>query len=229
MKVFENVAQGSTEWLQLRMGVVTASEVDALVTPLWKLRTGDGVETYLYKKLCEKTIGWRPEFAGTFEMTQGNIIETIALPWYNFTYDTNARRVGFCLSDDGRSGCSPDALLGDDNGLEIKSPQPPQHLKYLLRNEVPPEYLAQVHFSMLVTGRPRWTFLSYSRQFPALVVEVQRDERIQAVLREALDRFNAKFDESLAWITKQKDVQEAPLKAAHEAQVREWELTGRIP
>lgn len=228
MKIFD-MPQGSSEWVQARLGVVTASEIDALVTPLWKPRTGEGVETYLFRKLSEKTIGWRPEFAGTFEMNQGNIIETIALPWFNFTYDANARRVGFCLSDDGRSGCSPDALIGDDNGLEIKSPQPPQHLKYLIRGEVPPEYLAQVHFSMLVTGRPRWTFLSFSRHFPSLVVEVKRDERIQEILRTTLDAFLVKFDAQLAWLTRQKEAQDAPLKAAHEAAMREWELTGKIP
>ncbi len=228
MKIFD-MPQGSTEWLEVRKGVVTASEADALVTPLWKLRTGDGVETYLFKKLCERIIGWQPEFAGTFEMNQGHVIEKIALPWFNFTYDTNARRVGFCLSDDGRCGCSPDALLDEDGGLEIKAPQPPAHLKYLLRGEVPPEYLAQVHFSMFVTGRPSWTFLSYSRQFPALVVEVKRDERIQEVLRAAVDSFLAKFDEKLAWLTQQKASQDEPLKAAYEAKISHWEKTGEIP
>jgi hypothetical protein len=228
MKIFD-MPQGSTEWLSVRLGVVTSSEIDALVTPLWKARTGEGVETYLFRKLCEKMIGWRPEFAGTFEMNQGNIIETIALPWFNFTYDTNARRVGFCLSDDGRYGCSPDALLGDDNGLEIKSPQPPQHLKYLIRGEVPSEYLAQVHFSMLVTGRPKWTFLSFSRHFPALVVEVKRDERIQEILRGVLASFLARFDAELASLAKQKEAQDAPLKAAYEEKIRNWEKTGVIP
>ena len=228
MKIID-CKQGSTEWLLARMGVVTASEIDALVSPTWKVRTGEGPETYLYRKLAEKLVGWMPEFSGTYEMQQGSIIETIAIPWYNFTYDANAVRVGFCVSDDWRCGCSPDALIDDDCGLEVKSPQAPQHLKYLLRNEVPPDYLPQVHFSMFVTGRPRWKFLSYSRQFPSLVVEVKRDEKIQAVFREATESFYAKFDEKLDWLMKEKEAQEAPMKAAYEEKIRNWEKTGVIP
>lgn len=197
MKTF-SCQQGSTEWSQLRLGCVTASEVDALITPLWKPRTGEGVETYLCKKVCEKMLGWSPDELGGFAIDQGKLIETIAIPWFAFQHDCEPKRVGFCKSDDGRIGCSPDALLGDDNGLEIKSPQPPAHLKYLLKNEVPPEYRAQVHFSMLVTNRPRWTFCSFSRQLPPLVVHVERDEKIQAAIREAVAAFLARFDDTLA-------------------------------
>lgn len=196
MKIL-SIEQGSPEWEQARLGVITASEVDALVSPLWKIRSGEGVETYLYRKLAERLVGWNPDSGGTFAMEQGTIIEQIAVPWYNFTYDTEIRRVGFCVSDDGRCGCSPDGLIGDDNGIEIKSPTPPIHLKYLLKGEVPPEYRAQVHFSMFVTGRPKWTFLSYSRVLPPLVVRIERDEQVQEIISEAVRGFLAKFDAAL--------------------------------
>lgn len=196
--------QGSTAWTQARLGVVTASEIDALISPTWKVRTGEGVETYLVKKLCEKALGWSPEVPASFAMDQGSLVEKIALPWYGFTYDCEPKRVGFCVSDDGRIGCSPDALLGDDDGLEIKVPLPPTHLKYLLKNEVPPDYLPQVHFSMYVTGRPQWTFLSYSRHFPSLVVKVKRDPEIQAQIKAALDAFFLKFDAKLSLINQWK-------------------------
>ena len=199
MKIID-CEQGSTAWSQARLGVVTASEIDALVTPLWKIRTGEGVETYLHKKLAEKLLNYPQDSGTSYAMDQGSIVEKIALPWFEFQYDTTVRRVGFCLSDDGRTGCSPDGLIGDDMGLEVKSPQPATHLKYLLRGEVPPEYLPQIHFSMLVTGRPRWTFVSFSRQFPPLVVPVMQDKQIQQVLQGAVDLFAQKFDAALARI-----------------------------
>lgn len=177
-----------------RLGVVTASEVDQLVTPLWKPREGKGVETYLYRKLAEKLVGYIPDFAGTQAMDLGSMAEKLALPWFNGMYDVNARQVGFCVSDDGRIGCSPDALIGDDSGLEIKFPTPPMHLKYLVRGEVPEEYLPQCHFAMLVTGRPTWNFMSFSTQFDPLILPVKRDEAIQQKLRVALDGFFAQFD-----------------------------------
>src|SRR5882757_11245793 len=117
--------QGSSEWAAARLGVVTASEIDALVSPTWKIRTGQGVDTYLYRKLAEKVMGYAGDGGGTFAMDQGNIIEKIAIPYYAFTYNVDVKTVGFCLSDDGRIGCSPDGLIGDFSGIEIKSPQPP--------------------------------------------------------------------------------------------------------
>lgn len=191
MKII-NCKQNSTEWTQARLGIVTASEVDAIITPLWKTRTGEGVETYLYRKLSEKLLGWSPaDLSGgsSWAMDQGNVVETIARPWFAFEYNCDVKTPGFIVSDDGLIGCSPDGIVGDDCGLEIKSPQPPTHLKYLIANEVPRDYLPQLHFSMLVTGFPRWKFVSYSRQFPPLVIEVKRDEAIQDALRAALAKF----------------------------------------
>lgn len=208
--------QGSTEWQLARLGVVTASEVDALITPLWKVRTGEGVETYLYKKLAEKLMGWSPvDVGGSWAMEQGNVVETLARPWYAFEYNVEVQTPGFITSDDGRIGCSPDGLIGDDCGLEIKSPQPPKHLQYLVAGVCPKEYLAQVHFSMYVTGRPRWKFVSYSRQFAPLVVEVGRDEAICAAFGAALASFNAQFDAIYAKLKGQQDAENAAKTAAY--------------
>ena len=190
--------QGSTEWALARAGVVTASEVDALVTPRFEPRTGEGVKTYLYRKAAERIMGPPVEGpgGGTYAMDQGNVLEKIAIPWYEFRYGVTVNRVGFCLSDDGKTGCSPDGLVGDLRGLEIKCPTPPTHCRYLLEQRVPPEYLPQIHMSMLVTGRTEWTFVSYSPYLPALVVTLLRDDAIQTVLRETLSKFTAQVDEA---------------------------------
>lgn len=214
MKIID-CKQGSGEWSAARLGVVTASEADALLTPLFKQRTSEGVETYLHRKLCEKFLGWSPDQGGTWEMGQGTIIETIALPWFAFQHDVDVKRVGFCVTEDSRCGCSPDGLIGEDGGLELKAPQPPAHLKYLLKNELPPEYRVQVHFSMFVTGRAWWKFVSFSRQFPALVVHVERDEVIQKAIGEAVENFYARFDPILKRLTEQRDAENAMKTAAY--------------
>lgn len=195
MKIL-NCKQGSTEWALARAGVVTASEVDALVTPLFEPRKGEGVKTYLYRKAAERVMGQPVDSGGTFAMDQGNVVEKIARPWYAFKYNVEVETVGFCLSDDGKTGCSPDGLIGKDSGLEIKCPQPPTHCKYLLEQRVPPDYLAQLHMSMYVTGRPMWVFVSYSPYLPPLVVHVLRDDAIQAKLRDALAAFIPQLDEA---------------------------------
>jgi hypothetical protein len=134
---------------------------------------------------------------GSFEMEQGELIEAEARAWLSLQLDKDIEEVGFITTDDGRAGCSPDGIIGGDTGLELKAPQPTNHVKWLLAGTVPEDYLAQIHFGFLVTGFQKWKFMSYRRGFPALLLTVERDEKIQAVLQEALGLFNEKMD--AAW------------------------------
>lgn len=199
-----NVQQGTPEWLELRLGLPTASEFHNLITPLWKTKTGEGPNTYLCRKIVEKVCRHIDEdFGGGFAMEQGFILEHEAIPWFEFAHDVAVERVGFCTTDDGRVGCSPDGLIGEDGGIEMKCPLPHTHLKYLLAGTLPADYAAQVHGSMYVTGRPWWMFVSYSRKFPALVIKVERDEKIQAAIHEALTGFLKSFDTQMAKLASQ--------------------------
>lgn len=200
-----NVQQGSQEWLELRLGIPTASEFNALISPTWKVREGEGPHTYLCRKIVEKVCRHIDEdFGGNFAVEQGSILEGEAIPWFEFAHDVAIDRVGFCTTDDGRAGCSPDGLIGEDGGIEVKCPLPHTHLKYLLAGTLPADYAAQVHGSMYVTGRKWWKFVSYSRKFPALVLHVDRDEKIQEAIKAALDGFNALFDAQMERIAKLK-------------------------
>lgn len=190
--------QGSDEWFAARCGIPTASEFDALVTPVFKLRTGEGVETYLNRKLAERWSGFVPRDGGSFRMEQGTMLESEARPWYEFESGREIREVGFIVTDDGRCGCSPDGLFVDaDEGIEIKCPAPHTQVGYLRGGELPKEYAAQVHGSMFVTGADRWTFVSYSRTLPKFVLVVERDEKAIAAIAEAIAQFNERFD--AAW------------------------------
>ncbi len=107
MKVI-NCKQGSTEWAQARVGIPTASEFDALISPDGKLRASQGRQTYLLEKVAETLLGYPRDTGSSFDMTQGGIVETIARPWYEGMYDVTVQQVGLCTTDDGRVGCSPD-------------------------------------------------------------------------------------------------------------------------
>lgn len=195
MKIIE-CKQGSDEWLQARLGIVTASELDAIISPLWKVRSGEGVKTYLAKKLAEK---WRGMPLTTFSggaMEQGSIREDEARSWYELDQNVTVRQVGFITTDDGRMGCSPDGLL-EDSGLEIKCPEPHTHVRWLLEGKLPAEHAAQVYGSMYVTGFDRWRFLSYCRGFPPLLLTIEADDDAIDAIEVAVDAFNYTLDE--AW------------------------------
>jgi len=188
--------QNSQEWLEARAGLPTASEFHMLLTPRFEVRTGEMPKSYVAQKLAEKWFGG-PLMSGsgsTFAMDQGSILEQTAIPWYEFEFSTKITRVGLCIRDDLKAGCSPDGLIGELSGIEIKCPEPTNHTKYLLNGTVPPDYLCQVHGSMYVTGRKQWVFMSFRKMFPTLIVPVEWDEEIDKKISEALDSFHERFE-----------------------------------
>lgn len=212
----KNGGDPTLEWNLIRVGKVTASEVDALVSPTGEVRKGLGVETYLCQKIAERWIGGSlpSAFSGSFATEQGNIVEELAIPFAEFEYGLKIQQVGFVSSDSNFVGCSPDGLIGfeslskttptpykvsgNESGFEIKCPALETHIKYLLKAEIPKDYIAQLQFSMFITGCKTWHFLSYRRNMPALHIIVEQDLKFQAALEQALDDFRARFDLAMA-------------------------------
>lgn len=199
------IETGSIEWAQLHVGLISAGEFDNLVTPEMKKREGEIPKTLLCKKVAEVFRGQpmcnlSPSAASSWQMDQGILLEEEVLPWYELEFETKVRNGIFCVTDDGLAGCTPDALVGEDGGLEVKSPEPHTHCRYLIEGGVPKAYAAQVQFSLFVTGRKWWDFVSYRRRFPSLVVRVERDEEIMGKISEVVKGFHACLNEALAKI-----------------------------
>lgn len=195
MKI-DPAAPNTLEWLLARAGVVTASEFTQFLTSNFELRNGEMLHTYRARKLAERWLGSPIAGSQSLDMEFGHILEEQALPAFELLTGKKVTRVGLITTDDGRLGCSPDGLLGEDAGIEIKCPRVETHVKYLLRDKVPTEYLAQVHGALYVTGRPRWIFMSYCRRLPELIITVERDEEIQEKLQESLTEFIELLDNS---------------------------------
>ena len=193
MKI-HNVAQGSQEWLDLRAGIPTASEFDCLVSPTGEVRKGGMPKTYVAKKLAEWWQGGPLLEYNTFDMEQGQILEESAKPNFTVETDLEIKNVGFITTDDGRVGCSPDGLIGDNSGVEIKCPKIETHVRYLLNGGLPKEYIHQVQGSMWVTGCQTWRFYSFRRRLPSLNLVIERDDAFQKAISEALEAFLASFD-----------------------------------
>ncbi len=202
MKTWD-VRQNTDDWLRARSGIATASDLGKLITPLWKARTGQGVRSYMMEKLAERCMGEPlPSSGAGFFAEQGQILEREAIPFLRMTQEEPVSRVGFVTTDDGMFGASPDALVGEDGGAEIKCPAADTHLEYLLDGVLPEQYAPQVHGSLYVTGRKFWIFMSYNRGFPPLLVRVERDEKIMQAIQFAVLAFNATLAESYAKMRK---------------------------
>jgi len=199
----QEAEQGSSEWMRLHLGRPTASGFADFMTNSFEPRTGEMPKTYLAKKLAEVTWGPLPGFTSR-ATEQGIVMEEEAIPFFEMEFDLETYRVGFVVGDDGRCGCSPDALIGEDSGLEIKCPNPETHIKYLLNGTLPNEYWCQVYGSLYVTGRAEWHFLSYCRKLPPFHLVIKRDEQWMDKIGQCLARFYRDFDAALERIKPQK-------------------------
>lgn len=124
-------------------------------------------------------------------MERGKAMEAEARHLYAFSRGVDPVQVGFVRNGD--AGASPDSLIGDVGGLEIKTALAHIQIDRLIKNELPSEHKAQVHGNMWVTERAWWDFVSYSPGLPPLILRVPRDEAYIAKLADAVDAFNSEL------------------------------------
>ncbi len=207
------IEQGHIDWFKLRVGKVTASELGNLLTPEFELRKGETPKSYVYSKVAEAWQGRPLISTGSWQTEQGNIREDEAIPWLALEKDWKIIPGGFIETDDGRFGCSPDGLVkGEEFGIEVKCPEAVNHVRYLSEAVLPKAYICQVYGSIFATGFKKWIFVSYRRGFPALVLEIYRDEKAMSAIAGAIDSFHSDFDramERISNITKLRDLEAA--------------------
>ena len=183
-----DLEQGTPEWHDARRGVVTGSRFKDVVTPA-KGNLSTSSKKYMYELVAER-MGATVEFFSNEHMQRGNDLEDDARTAYEFITDSKVVEVGFCLDDSKIIGVSPDGLVGDDGGLEIKCPKETTHISYLDDGGLPLIYKPQVQGSMWVTGRKWWDFMSYHPQLPPLIVRIYRDEEYISLMEKGITKFS---------------------------------------
>ncbi len=172
MKIIE-CEQGTPEWYAARCGIPTASEFDKLITT--QSKTSTQRTKYMYRLAGERVCGVPEESYQSVAMQRGKEVEEEARRFYEFTSGVEVQRVGFCLSDCGRFGASPDGLVGEDGQIEIKCPTLAVHVGYLLEGKLPTDYFQQTQGQLFVTGRKWSDFISYYPGVKPLLIRITPD------------------------------------------------------
>ena len=188
-----DVAQGTPDWLDARLGIPTASNMDRILTPKG-LKPSASQRTYLHQLVAERIVGRTLDVnEETIWQGRGTELEAEAAAYYELTRGVTLETVGFCLRDDRRAGCSPDRLAGADGLVEIKCPSAVVHIGYLL--DGPGDaYRLQVQGQLWVTGRAWVDFLSFCPGLPEVLLRVERDSEALAALDEAVPDFCDRVD-----------------------------------
>lgn len=193
--------QGSAEWERARLGRATASNFKKIMQPK-KLKPS--VTTYLYELAAERTTGEKQEREWTnYYVERGKELEPTAVLSYEFVKNEEVKRVGFCLGyEKAAFGCSPDGLVGDDGGLEIKCPMLAQHIQYCEENVLPDDYKSQVYGCLFVTQRKWWDFMSYHPDYEDFTIRVCAEDEDYKKWAEAFKPILTDFLKKLSKISK---------------------------
>ena len=197
MKIHSELQQGSWDWITARAGKVCGSELRYLITDKLKIRDwkSEMPNSYLHRKLAEKWRGQALEsFSGSRQTDQGVIYEEQARNYFSSFLEADIQTIGGMESADEKCWASPDGIMGEDVGLEIKSPNPENQVGWLLAGTVPEEHVLQVQFGLWVSGFKHWWFLAYCKDFPHLAISVDPNEEISDLISEVVEDFNARLD-----------------------------------
>lgn len=204
MRVVRNVKQGTPEWLQLRLGVVTASDAERIVTPK-KLEPSKAQAAYVSELVAEHLIGAPLDFTTDKWRERGIALEGEARDWYCLMREP-VEEVGFLQRDDLLVGCSPDGIIEGRRGVEIKCPAAATHVGYLLDPAtLVADYRMQVQFSLWLTGWPAWDILSYCPTLPTVLREVLPDAAVFAALDAEVPKVLAAREAALVRIADMRD------------------------
>lgn len=223
MKIL-TLKQHGPDWLNARCGRVTASRCDAVLATL--KRGGESADraNYRVEIATEILTGFANESYVSKDMVRGTELEPLARAAYEFATDTEVDQVGFVQHGAIELyGASPDGIIGQDGGLELKVPRPTTHVKWALPGELPEEHKWQCFAGMDCCDRDWWDFASYCPDMPRHMqifkVRLYRDEaeiaRLQAGICQFLDevqetiaQLEARFGKAVAQELKQSPVSE---------------------
>lgn len=183
------IPQGEDAWFQEKLGKLSASNASKLVTSTGKKSTSR--EGYLHTIVAERLTGERYDTFKSDAMETGNTREQESRDLFELMTGDTIEQVGLIYPDEDRKIlCSPDGICqAKGYGLELKNVIPKTMIKYLLKNVVPSEYVIQIQFSLMVTGFEYWVFFAYSPNLKPLLLKVERDEGLIAILRKESEIF----------------------------------------
>lgn len=200
--------QGDPQWMQYRLGCVTSSRVAAAVAVLTR-KSGDkkageptkARENLLYELAGEINTGKLSEHYVSTWMEEGKQKEPLAKAAYDYAMGIESVQIGFAYHPTIKmAGCSPDAIVGPDGGAEFKCPKVETHLRYLVAEVIPKEYLPQMHWQIACMGWEWNDFVTHHPDFKksshrTMIIRLHRDETIIRDMEEKVVRFNEEVQE----------------------------------
>lgn len=208
IKYYYDITQGSDDWLRLKHGVLSASVFKNVITAkTLKLSAAEKTKVFydeILSQRIDKTIQYN---FMSYDMMRGHEDEPYAVQQYEKEYKREYTLCGFIINNTlgFPVGYSPDALIGDDGLLEIKSRSPKYQIKTILdhitgRTDeiIPSEYMMQLQAGLFVSGRKWIDFVSFCNGNQMVTIRVEPDPKIQEAIEKAAIGFEKVLQENMA-------------------------------
>ena len=192
LTVYDQLEQGTPEWLEARAGILTASTIGQLITAKTvKPAMNDRSRGLCQTLIAERITGHVEPVSPSRMMVRGTLLEPEARRTYAEQTGQNVDEVGFARldADTYTLGSSPDGLVGETGGIEIKSPSAKVHVSTVLSGSIPDYNRAQVQAFLHVTGREWCDFISYLPGEPLCIIRDHPDPRWQNAIVSAAEQF----------------------------------------
>lgn len=198
MKIID-CEQGDCIWTEARLSIPTASEFKKIMTPK-TMQLSKQADAYAFRLIAQELVGYSLEsLEGLEHIERGKELEPEAVRRYEFDNDVKSVKVGFITTDDGKAGCSPDRLVGNDGMVEIKCPAPQTFVGCIV-NGIDDEYICQKQGQLYVAEREWADVFFYHPQFQPIQKRFYRDEAFISKLAEALKKFSELKDKMMAMV-----------------------------
>lgn len=158
--IIHNHNQWTPEWFECRKGKMTASNAQAIGN------VGKWLDTYITEIMAEYYSVWEKKQYSNEDIERWKELEKYARSMYELENDCIVKEVGFCEYDE-YVWCSPDWLVWEDGGVEVKSQGDIKHFKMIINGEreIDSCYVWQIQMCLLITGRKWWDFISYNPNY----------------------------------------------------------------
>lgn len=200
MKITHDIEQGSTEWLDMRLGLITCSEISSIRAD------GAGAQSYINALAYERITGESSSvFEGNEWTKRGQELEPVARQMYEQKTGTDVSMISFV--ENKGFGYSPDGLIygsqpmWPEGGIEIKVKQPAEQIHILRTGEIPKKHMDQLIGGLTCAELDWIDFVSYCPNLPLFICRVYAIEHKDQV--EKIEKLVGKYNQQIEEIVNQ--------------------------
>ena len=200
MKITHDIEQGSTEWLDMRLGLIICSEISSIRAD------GAGAQSYINALAYERITGESSSvFDGNEWTKRGQELEPVARQMYEQKTGTAVSMVSFV--ENKGFGYSPDGLIygsqptWPEGGIEIKVKQPAEQIHMLRTGEIPKKHMDQLIGGLTCAELDWIDFVSYCPNLPLFICRVCAIEHKEQM--EKIEKLVGEYNQQIEEIVNQ--------------------------